>query len=109
MGLFSEIMLCMFAVFGLWCLLHLVIDTWLGSREIGRVIIVCRASAVRNLPQLLEEVKRIPFGRRREPLIVLYDRSLCGESGMPPDSICAMIARAGGVWYVTDTLKRHMI
>ena len=100
MELFFELLLAVLAVFGLWCLIRLLAQELWASRCIGIVIELSDRETARRLPDLLEEARHAPFGRRRAPLVVVYGTELCRAYGEPGASERALIAYYGGTWCI---------
>ena len=108
MELFFEVFMAAMAVFGLWCALRLLSEALLGSRSIGTVIEITDEKTAARLPELLEEVRNLPFGQRGKPLIVLYSADLSLQYGTPDARERELIAHFGGRWCVAGSPKNEV-
>ena len=88
MGLFFEILLCAFAVFGLWCAMRLLCEACLGSKSIRMAIVIDSPERAAELPQLIDEARAYLSCRRGDGLVVLCDAAL-GENGEIPPLLTA--------------------
>lgn len=101
MGLFFELLLAAFAVFGVWCALRLAIEAWCSSPCITLTVCVSDEKTAACLGALIREARAHLSGRRGSSIAVLYDRRLLdGES--IPDAVLFVCRRHGVRCYIVD-------
>lgn len=101
MGLFFELVLAAFAVFGLWCAMRLVIEAWCSSPCITPAITVSDEQTAAGLGALIKEAKANLSWRRGSRITVLYDRRLLDGEDVP-DAVLCVCRRHGAVCYIVD-------
>ena len=101
MELFFELLLAALAVFGLWCALRLLAETWFSSRFVMMAVEVSDEDAKASLWQLLEETRANLSCRRGSHIVVLYDRSLL-QDGALPSAVRGACRRFGARCYIID-------
>lgn len=73
MELFFEILIAALAVFGFWCLLRLISDTWLVSPQICMAIDLTEPDEA-CVSALLDRTERLLSCRRGRPILVVCRR-----------------------------------
>ncbi len=101
MELFFEILLAVFAVFGLWCAMRLITQAILCSSCITMAVTVSDREAEQELQTLLEQARAMLSYRRRMRIVVLYRSALLEQGVIPPEQM-AVIQRFGAVCHIVD-------
>lgn len=99
MELFFELLLCAFAVFGLWCALRLGSESLFLSRQIAPSVMIRTVEDVRGACGLLREARATLSCRRGETIVVLCDERLT-DRGRPPEILTAACRRHGARCFV---------
>jgi hypothetical protein len=101
MGLFFELLLAAFAVFGVWCALRLAIEAWCSSPCITLTVCVSDEQTVACLGALICEARAHLACRRGSSIAVLYDRRLLDGERIP-DAVLCVCRRHGARCYIAD-------
>ena len=101
MGLFFELLLAAFAVFGVWCALRLAIEGWCASPCITQAIYVSDEQTAACLGALIREARAHLACRRGSSIAVLYDRRLL-DGERVPDAVLCVCRRHGVRCYIVD-------
>jgi hypothetical protein len=80
MGLFFELLIAALAVFGLWCLLHLIVESLLTSRHIT-VAVDLREPSGECADELLTQGARMLSCRRGQTVLLICTREWACENG----------------------------
>lgn len=99
MELFFELLLCAFAVFGLWCAMRLICESLFLTRQIAPSVMIRTVADVSRACILLRETKATLSCRRGETIVVLCDERLT-DRGQPPDALAAACRRHGARCFV---------
>lgn len=105
MELFFEIFIAALAVFGLWCLLRLVSETWLISPNITVAVDLTEPTEA-CVSALLAQANRMLSCRRGHAILVICRREWA-ESVAGNCDVEALLARNGARLFVVEDLNQN--
>ena len=103
MGLFFELTIAALAVFGLWCLLRLTVESLLTSRHIT-VAVDLREPSDECPDALLAQAARMLSCRRGQAVLLVCTREWAQENGAE-----ALCERHGARLCIVETLKHQNV